>query len=55
MKPEQALQLLDQAVSALQVNRDTHAKLQQAILALRAMIKPTESVEGKGEKISKSK
>ena len=35
MKTEQALQMIDQAVSTLQVNRETHLKLQEAITVIR--------------------
>lgn len=31
MKPHEALQLIDQALSLLQVNRESHVKLQEAI------------------------
>ena len=35
MKTEQALQMIDQAISTLQVNRETHLKLQEAITVIR--------------------
>ena len=42
MKPEEALNLLDQAVSQLQTGREVHMKLQQAVQILRETIKPKE-------------
>ena len=35
MTTEQALQMIDQAISTLQVNRETHLKLQEAITVIR--------------------
>ncbi len=41
MTPEQeAINLLDRAVSALTVDRQTHAKLQQAVILLTKAIEP---------------
>ena len=39
MSPNDALNMLDQAVSALQANRQVHVQLQQAIEILREAIK----------------
>ncbi len=35
MKPNEALNIIDQAISTLQVNRETHLKLQEAITVIR--------------------
>lgn len=40
MKPEEALQLIDNAVAQLQTNRETHIRLQQAIEVLKKIINP---------------
>lgn len=40
MNPEDALKLLDQAVSQLPANREVHVRLQQAIKILEEAIKP---------------
>jgi hypothetical protein len=42
MTPQEALNILDQAVSQLQANRQIHVQLQQAIEVLREAIKPKE-------------
>ena len=42
MTKEEALNLLDQAVSQLQTNRQTHIQLQQAVEILKEAIKPKE-------------
>lgn len=38
MTPEQALQILDRAVSLLQLGREDHARLQQAVIVLEKEI-----------------
>lgn len=40
MKIEEAIQLVDSAVSQLQTNRETHVKLQQAIEVIKEAVKP---------------
>lgn len=47
MKPEEAIQLLDQTVAQLQVTREVHVRLQQAIDVLKP--KQTKKVEKKKE------
>ncbi len=49
MKPEEALQICDQAVSQLQANREVHVKLQEAVQVLREAIIPTPKPEAKKE------
>lgn len=41
-KEQEALNMLDQAVSQLQASRDIHLKLQQAVKTLQAYIDPQE-------------
>lgn len=43
MTPEQALQILDQAVSKLQVTRQDHVVLQMAISILNGLVNPTKT------------
>jgi hypothetical protein len=45
MNPNEALQILDQAVSQLQANREVHIKLQEAIGILK------ETIKSKSEKV----
>lgn len=47
MKKQEALQLLDSAVSSLQVNRQTHAKLQEAVRVLTDAIKTKKKLSEK--------
>ena len=42
MTREEAINILDRAVSTLQVDRNTHAKLQEAIMVLREKLKKKE-------------
>lgn len=50
IKPEEALQLCDQAISQLQANRDVHVRLQQAVEVLKEAIIPVPKPEPKEEK-----
>jgi len=47
MDENQALQLLDQAVSQLSANREVHVKLQQAVEILREFINKNTAKEEK--------
>ena len=47
MTKEEALNLLDQAVSQLQTNRQTHIQLQQAVEVLKEAIAPKIAKEDK--------
>ncbi len=48
MKKElEALALLNQAVSQLQVNRETHTRLQQAVMTLQEALKPKKEKDAK--------
>lgn len=48
MKPEEALQILDNAVATLQVDRNTHARLQQAAMIIKeALTAKTKKEENK--------
>jgi len=42
MTPQDALQLIDQATSMLQLNRADHARIQEALRILAAAISPKE-------------
>lgn len=39
MTPEQAINIIDQAVAQIQANREVHVKLQEAIQILNNLIK----------------
>ena len=43
MTTENALQMIDQAISTLQVNRETHLKLQEAITVIRQALSKKKS------------
>jgi len=45
MKPEQALQLLDQVLANVNGTRADHVKLQEAILVLKEAIKKKEEIK----------
>ena len=45
MSPNDALSLLDQAVSQLSANREVHVKLQQAVEVLKEAIRPKTAKE----------
>ena len=43
MTPKEALELLDRAVATITTDRNTHAKLQEAIMVLNNLIKNKEN------------
>ena len=45
MTPEDALQLIDNALSQLQLNREGHVKIQQAVAVLKQAIEPKKEPE----------
>lgn len=47
MKPQDALQLIDQATSMLQLNRADHDKIREALMVLAAAISPKEPSDDK--------
>lgn len=51
MKPQDAINALDQAVSHVQANREVHVQLQEAVQVIREALAPTE----KGKKAEEGK
>ncbi len=43
MTPQEALNLLNQAASKVQTDRDTHVKIQEAVNILQAVVNPSKS------------
>ncbi len=47
MTPQEALTMMDNALAQLTVDRNTHARLQQAAQIIREALKPKEKKDGK--------